>query len=237
MREMMRGSAKWLAAAGVATTGFLLAGPSLTASAAPPYGPSGGVPGFGSVVGDVLLASGSGTATCMINGATVTVTVPAGDFTGPVDVICQTGAAPTGLTDVELTFAVALFQHEVKAAGPFTAPIGVTAADPAITAGATVNRFSGTTFAPDPAFTATAGMATGSFTTDPSWAITGAAATTATPPAAAPTTTAPSTVPGATSAVTGKPLIGEGAAAGALVLGGLGVWRLRRGRAGAGWRR
>lgn len=206
---------------------------------APPPPPAPSAPGLGTVVCAENVPASGGSVTATINGASVTFTVMPGTFTAPVTIVCATGVTSTsGLPSApELIFAVAIDQGGAKLPGPFTNPIGVSVRDSAITAGASVFRWTGTTYVPATGFTVSAGSAMGSFTTDPGFAIAATPVTTSAPPTTAPPTTTPTTtvpsvpsvVPSATTAVTGKPFVGEGAAgAGLIGLGGLGVWRWRR---------
>ena len=82
--------------------------------------------------------------------------------------------------------------------------------------------WNGAAFVTEPDSTVAPGAAVVSFDTDPDFAVLSPSATTAT------------TIPGATSSVTGKPFIGEGILAGALIalgITGLVIARRRRGRA------
>lgn len=256
--------AKRLAVLGVCAMGLWLAGPVLPASAQPSYGPTPAACALGTlgaVVSTQAVGPGGGTVSAVVNGGTVTVTVPAGVFPGGSDVVFSTGvnssAGLAGFPNHELFFAVSIDVDGVCQAGPFSSPILVSVASAAISANASVFIWNGTEYVPAPGgqWTVSPGHASGSFSSDPAWMIAGPATATpgvATPSAttpsaqvpaalpaaeAVPSAAAPSAVPGATSAVTGKPLVGEGAAAGALVLAGLGAWRLRRRVRATGWRR
>jgi hypothetical protein len=146
------------------------------------------------------------------------VTVPAGVVTVPTQIEFLSGTSAGFSGTPELVFGVQLTQNGAKLSGPFAHPITVSAAGPMITAGSTVFVLTAAGFTPDPSFTVTAGLATGSFTSDIDFLI----ASTAAAPAAA-------TVPGATLPLTGKPFLGEGLLAiGLLTVGGLGFWRWRR---------
>lgn len=221
----------------VCATGVFLAGPALPASAQPGYGPTtAGI--LGTIVSAQACSPSGCTVTADVNGAVITVTVPAGDFPDGATVVFSTGVDSRAGIDgdaIDVFFAVAIEVDGVKQAGPFPTPIGVSVSDPTITANATVFVWNGSEYVPASGWTVSAGHASGSFDTDPGYLIGTPPTTTSTPVSAAPTTAAPAAapatsgvVPGATVAVTGKPLIGESAAAAALVLGGVGAWRLRR---------
>lgn len=233
--------AKRAAAVGITAGGFLLVTPALPVWAATGgYGPtapsSPSAPGLGTVVCAETIGVGGGTVNAMINNAMVTITVPANTFTAPIQIICSTGVnSPSGLNGAtpQVLFAISVDQNGTKLTSSFANPISATVSASAITANASVFRWTGTTYVMDPSWTVSAGSAMGSFSSDPAFAVAAPAAAAATPPAAAapPAAATPplGTVPGATTAVTGKPFVGEGAAAAALIgLGGLGAWRTRR---------
>jgi hypothetical protein len=170
------------------------------------------------------VAASGGTVTATVNGATVTVNVPAGDFTAPVQIVFLAATNPTsGFTGtVELAFGVQVDQNGQKLNTSFPNPITVTVTDSAITAGSVVSYLSGTSFVAAPGWTTSAGQATGSFSVDVDYLVTAPATSTAAPAVG-------STVSGATSAVTGEPFIAEGAVAVGLVgLGAFGLIRRRR---------
>ena len=217
------------AAAGAAAIAFVGFGATAAFAAGSGYG-SGttGAPGqtgnYSNVASVQTVPASGGTVTATINGATVTVTVPAGDFTAPVQIVFLSATKPSsGFTGtVEFAFGVQVDQSGQKLNTSFPNPITVTVTDSAIAAGSVVSYLSGTSFVTAPGWTTSTGQATGSFSVDVDYLITMPAASTAAPAAGSP-------VPGATTAVTGKPFLAEGAAAAGLVgLGAYGLIRRRR---------
>lgn len=208
----------------LAGLGLVLAPAAPALAATGGYGPGTptqpGVTGsYSSVVSVCSTPAGGTTCTAVVNGATITVTVPPGDLTAPAQVVFIAGAFPTsGVAGTpELAFGVQIDQNGAKLPGPFANPISVTATDPVITAGATVYDLTGSGYTPATGWTTTAGKASGAFTNDVDYLI-----------ASTPSTTS-ATIPGATLPVTGRPFLGEGLlAAGLLGLGGLLAWRWRR---------
>jgi hypothetical protein len=210
-----------MALAGFGTSSAFAAGSGYGAGTTGAPGQTGNYSNIASV--QTVAASG-GTVTAADNGATVTVTVPAGDFTAPVQIVFLAATNPTaGFTGtVEFAFGVQVDQNGQKLNTSFPSPITVTVTDSSITAGSIVSYLSGTAFIAAPGWTTSAGKATGSFSVDVDYLITAPAASTVAP--------APgSAVPGATTAVTGKPFFAESAVAIGLVgMGILGLIRRRR---------
>ncbi len=195
----------------------------------PPAGGSGttatGLPG--SVVTSTTIQPSGGTANATIGNSTITVTVPAGAFTGPVQVVVTDASAsnvtpPSGTTTV-VTFGVGFYQNGVKVTGTFPA-VTVTVASPSITAGSTVYFVTGSGLQPVSGAAVQAGSVTVTVTSDPVVEV-------ATPVGAAATGAAGTAISGATSAQTGKPFYLEGLLAAALTAFGallLVALRLRR---------
>lgn len=191
-----------MAAVGAATAGLWLAGYTVPASAAgtgyvPPPPPPPKTPALGTVVCAEPVGPGGGTVTAVINGATVTITVPPGTFSTPrtfgfhhgrkhgfsrllafeeqqpIEVVCSTGVDSTiGLPGApELFFAVQIDQDGVTLPGPFHHAIDVTVSDSAIKGGSRVFRWTGTRYVPAAGWFTVPGAASGSFRTDPGYAI------------------------------------------------------------------
>ncbi|HEV3383152.1 MAG TPA: hypothetical protein VG142_19475 [Trebonia sp.] len=201
---------------------------SARAYAPPPPPPAPPAPGFTGVATSVTVGpAGAAIAPGFIDGAAVTVTVPAGAFANTVQITVTAGAvgtlAPAAFTGYRVVTALGV-QVELNGApypGTFLKPITVTWRDGAITSASLVTTWNGVSLAIDPSSTSSPGVATVTFDADPDFAI------------LSPVSAAPKPVAGATVPVTGEPLAGEGILAGALLvagLGGLGISRRRKKR-------
>jgi hypothetical protein len=174
----------------------------------------------GTVVTSTTIQPSGGTATGTVGSATITASVPAGTFTGPVQVVMTDATSsavtpPSGGTIV-VTFGIGIFENGTKVTGSFPA-ITVTVTSSSITAGSTVYLLTGSTLQAVSGASVTAGSATFTITSDP---VVTTAATSATASGTA--------IAGATSEVTGKPFLLEGGIAAALVaFGGLMLVGLR----------
>ena len=225
-------------AGGAAVAGVVLLGSSGVAFAAGSgYGGAppapGGTGSFSTVVSvkDISGATG-GTAAATVHGATVNMYVPAGDFSGTVQAVFSSGDLTTigtgGFGGKAVTaFAVQIDQDGHKLPGPFAEPLKVTVTDPAISASSVVYIEVGGAFVRATGWTVSNGTATGVITTAPDFLIDTPA------PSSVPVGVA---IPGATTATTGKPFLGEGLLAAALAaIGGFGAfgWRRQRRRAAA----
>jgi hypothetical protein len=200
------------------------------ALAAVGYGPPGPppppVPGGYSVVvtSQTVIGPAGGTiGPVNINGVAVTLTIPAGAFPVPVQI---TLTAP----DLAAIGTAGFFGHSAVAGvgiqvqengspypGTFLKPLTLTMSSSSITSSSIVVVWNGTAFVAESAATVTAGSATVSFDSDPDFAVLAPSGTGA--------------IPGATTAATGKPFLGEGILAGLLLLlgaTGLGYARRRR---------
>jgi len=181
----------------------------------------------GSVVSSTTIQPSGGTANATIGNCTITVNVPAGAFTGPVQVTITDASAssvtpPSGATTV-VTFGVGFYQNGVKVTGTFPA-VTVTVSSPSITAGSTVYFVTGSGLQSVSGAAVKAGSVTFTITSDPVVEV-------ATPVSAAATSAAGTAISGATSAQTGKPFYLEGLLAAALTAFGallLVALRLRR---------
>jgi hypothetical protein len=194
-------------------------GPPPVTTPAPPGG-------FTAVVTTVTIGPAGGTiGPVSVDGTDLTVRIPAGTFPLPATVTVtapdlSTITRPAGFIAV----AGAGIQIALNGAaypGTFLKPITAIFRSPLITASSDVVVWNGTSFVTDPDSTTTAGVASVSFDTDPDFAV------------ETPVNAKTTPVPGATVPVTGKPLLGEGVLAGALVLagaGGVAASRRRRSR-------
>lgn len=217
---------KTLFAVGVAA-GLVFAVPAAAFAAGSGYAPAPGaaavgVPGgFNSVVTTVTIQPSGGTVTAVIDGATITITVPTGAFSQPTQVVVTTGdvtqigsAGVSGKSAV-LAFGISFLVNGQPLTATFPTPIGVKVADNFASTDELV-VYDTTTSAWTPVAGATVANGTISFTisSDPDFAV---LASNAQP------------IPGATTPVTGKPFLLEGLIAALLVLvGGLAAWRFSR---------
>jgi hypothetical protein len=186
------------------------------------YGPSSpvsatGVPGgYTSVITSVPIGPAGGTiGPLTVDGATVTLTVPAGAFSTQV-LITVTQADLSGLAArmpgyvIVAGLGVQVTINGQPYSGMFLKPLTVTIRSSQISASSVVQVWNGSAFVTDQASSSAAGVATISFDTDPYFIV------------QTPATQAVSAVPGATTAQTGEPFLGEGIAAGGLLLLGSG---------------
>lgn len=221
---------------GAAAAGILLLGSTGVAfGAGSGYGGGtpapGGTGAFSTVVSVVNIDGATGGhATATVDGASVTLDVPAGDFTGTVQGVFSAGDLAVigtgGFGGTAVTaFGVQIDQNGHKLAGPFAKPLTVSVTKNGITTTSVVYIESGNSFAKASGWTTSTGHATGSITTDPDFLID-------TPAAAA--TSVGAAIPGATTPTTGKPFLGEGLGAAVLAaIGGFGALRWRRQRRAA----
>lgn len=249
----IHGLARSLVAAGMIAGAGIVASPG-AAFAAGGYTPTPPAPGstgaFAVIVTVQTVPASGGTVTAVVDGATTIVTVPAGDFTAPVQVVVLAGdltaLTNTGINGTPfLAFGTQIDQDGVKLAGPFAKPIGLKVEDSHITPSTLTYEQSGASFVVASGFTASTGVDDGGFSVDPNFVL-------ANPLTAAPTasngittsggtfssgggtTPTGSSISGATIPVTGKPFLGEGLLAFGLIgIGGLGTWRWRRARSAA----
>ena len=229
MHEVTRRIFQVGAAVGVATAASVL-GSATAFAAGNGYAPSSGtgtpagVPGgFTSVLTTATVQPSGGTVTGSDNGNTVTVTVPAGAFTQPAQVVltagdvAQIGSAGQAGKQTVVAVGISVLVNNTTFTGTFPKPITVTIAGNFATGDeVVVYNPSTSSWSPVPGATIANGTATFSITSDPDIAVLASTS---------------SAVTGATSASTGKPFLLEGGAAAALVLGGtLFAFRFRRPR-------
>jgi hypothetical protein len=220
------------AAAAVGTAGHAFAATTTDGGYGPPPVTTPAPPGgFTTVVTTVTSRPAGGTVGAVpVDGAELTVTIPPGAFPTSVQ-ITVTAPDLADITPLPGFINVTGVGVEVTLngspyPGTFLKPITATLRSSRITASSDVLVWNGTSFVTDPDSAATSGEASVSFDTDPDFAV------------ASPVSTKPTVVPGATTPVTGEPLLGEGLLAGVLVLAGTGGFvASRRRRAGAHVRR
>ena len=212
-----------------------VAGSVRAASAASNYGPpppaAGLVPpgGYSGVITSQTITPAGGTiGRVTVDGATVSLVIPAGAFPVPVQItmtgpdLFAVGSAGTAGYKAVAGVGIQVQENGSTYPGTFLKPLSLTVRSSSITSSSVVMVWNGTAFVTEPDSTFTPGTAVIGFDTDPDFAVMSPLATTAT------------TIPGATSSVTGKPFLGEGILAGLLVaLGvtGLAIARRRRVRA------
>jgi hypothetical protein len=203
--------------------------------------PGGGASGLaGTVVSSATIQPSGGTANATIGNSTITVTVKAGAFTGPVQVVITDATSstvmPTGGGTPVVTFGIGIFENGTKVSGTLPA-ITVTVNSPSIKAGTTVYFVTNGALQAISGAAVTNGSVTFTITSDPIVEVVAPPATTAAAGSAGSGGTAGTAIAGATSGQTGKPFILEGAlAVGLILIGGVMLVGLRLRRRPA-WRR
>lgn len=206
------------------TVGFSLVclWPGSAYAAGTGYGPSAPSPatapgGFTNVVTSQTLPVSGGEVSAPYDGNQLSVQVPAGDFSTPVQVSITApvlSSVPNAIAAFDLTFLVG----GAQVSGALSKPVTFTISGPNIQLGDAVDIWNGSAWVPYAAVTLSSGSAVITVTSDPAFAIMASQ----TPLAA---------VSGATTATTGIPVMGLGAVAGGLVVAsGLGLLFLRRRR-------
>jgi hypothetical protein len=192
----------------------------------PPPGATPPLPGFTSVLTSVTVGPAGGIiGPVSCDGAADTLTVPAGAFPADVQITltCGSLAALTGSAFSGFTLDAALgVQVDLNGAtfpGTFLKALTLTSVDPRYVAGSVVGIWNGTSLMPFTNETSAPGVVTVSFDTDPDLEF------------LSPASQAEQPVPKATVPVTGKPVVGEGILAGALLVAGAGGLTVRRRRA------
>jgi len=199
----------------------------------PPSRPVAAAPGaFTAVVTSRTITPAGGViGPLTINGISVTLTIPPGAFPVSVQI---TLTAPNlaaignaGFTGFSAMGGVGI-QVEVNGSpypGTFLKPVTLSTKSPSITSSSIVVVWNGHAFVTETNATVGTGGATVSFDTDPDFAV------------LSPTGAAVAPISGATTPVTGEPFLGEGIAAGVLLLLGVSglvlVVRRRRAKARA----
>jgi hypothetical protein len=197
--------------------GGSLASPTGAFAAGSGYAPSGNptdrgtASGLaGAVVSSTTVQPSGGTATGTVGSSTITVTVPAGAFKDPVQVVLTdaTTASVTPSTggSVIVAFGIGIYVNGTKITGTFPA-ITVAVTSSAITVSSMVDFVGGSGLQAVSGATIGAGSATFTITSDPVVELASAPA-------------GGTTIVGATSGHTGKPFLLEGVAAIALVVFG-----------------
>jgi len=219
-RRKMRSIARAAVAAGAAVVGVSLV-PSVAWAATGGYGSSGtsSTPtapgGFTSVVASQIVGSGGATVSGAVGSAEVSVDVPSGTFSTPVDVTLTAPSDLSAIPNAIAAFAVSIASNGTPVSGTFS-PITVTVKDSSIAVGDTVDYWNGTSFVPYSNASVSAGEVTITVTSDPTFALMPPASTSG-------------TVPQATTPHTGIPVDGIAlAVAAALASGGVLLLALRR---------
>ena len=171
-----------------------------------------------------------GTITAAYQGQQITVSVPAGDFSGPVQVsvtAAPSASVPGAVTAFDLSFTV----NGQAVTGTLAKPVTFTIGDPSIKAGDVVNIWNGSGWVTYSAATVANGTATITVTSDPAFEVVPTSSATV----AAATAPISPTVPGATTPHTGIPVLGLGGIAAGLFLVGMGgLFATRRRRTATG---
>lgn len=201
----------WSGVAFAAGTGYVGGG------TATPAAPSG----FTNVITSQTVPTTGGTVASPYRNGQLSVKVPAGDFTGPVDV-SVTAPTTTSVAGEVLALDLSFSVNGSAVKGALAQPIVFTITSPDIKVGDVVDLWNGTKWVTYTNATVADGSATITLTSDPAFAIS--------------TTSAPAstTVSGATTPTTGVPVLGLGALAfGAVAVGAGGLVTVRRRRARA----
>jgi len=192
------------------------------AGAASVYGPvppaAGAAPpgSYSDVITSQTITPAGGTiGPVTVDGATLTLVIPAGAFPVSVQItiteadLFAVGNAGTAGYKAVAGVGVQVEENGSPYPGTFLKPLTVTIRSSSITSSSVVMVWNGTAFVAEPDSTVTSGGAVVSFDTDPDFAVLSPLATTGT------------AIPGATKAVTGKPFLGEGILACALIVLGV----------------
>lgn len=197
-------------------------------------GTTGGAPtptGFTDIVTTQTIQPSGGTVNATAGSTTVTVTVPSGAFAAPVQVVVSSGTT-SGLSDLPsgaqptLAIGIGFEQNGQKVTGTFNSPVTVTISNPSITTADQVVIYDPSTGTYVPVSQATNvanvsvtnGKVTFQVLADPYIVLLASSSTSAAP-----------AITGATSPVTGVPVVTEAVLGGVFVMAGLMLaLRLRR---------
>jgi hypothetical protein len=172
--------------------------------------------GFTAVVTTVTIRPAGGTIGPLdVDGVSVDITIPRGTFSRLVEITVTapdlTAVTPQAGFTIVAGVGIRVIVNGSPYTGTFLNAITVAFRSSEITASSEVVVWNGKSFLIDPDYTTGEGVARVSFgSADSDFAV------------ASPVGSAMTQVPGATTPVTGKPLLGEGILAGALVLAGAG---------------
>jgi hypothetical protein len=214
-----------LGLAGAAAIGGLATAAQASTSHITDSPPPPSLPGFSAVITSVTVGpAGKIIGPFTVQGASVELAVPPGAFPANVQVTITKGdldvLAGTAFAGFTLDTAVGV-QAELNGAlypGTFLKPLTLMFRDPAITAASVAAIWNGVSLMAGASATATPGVLSVSFDSDPDFAV------------MSPKSARKQEVPKATAPATGKPVAGEGIAAGVLLAlgaGGLAAGRRR----------
>lgn len=202
-----------------AISAVCLAGSVRPALAASNYGPPPPPPGvsppggFSDVITSQTITPAGGTiGPIVVDGAIITLVIPAGAFPVSVQITITApnlfAVGDAGVAGYKAVAGVGILVQENGSAypGTFLKPLILTIRTPLITTSSVVVVWNGAAFVTETDATVAAGVAVVRFDTDPDFAV------------LSPLTTPKAVVPGATKPVTGKPFIGEGIFACALIV-------------------
>jgi len=171
-------------------------------------GTATGLPG--TVVTSTVIQPSGGSGSGAIGTTDVAVTIPAGAFTGPTQLVItdatSSAVTPPANGKVVATFGVGFYVDGTKVTGSFPA-VTITVTSPSITAGTTVYFVTGSGLQAVSGAQVSNGSATITITSDPTIEVVSS-------------TTSTSVIAGATTAQTGKPVDLELGVAGVLIIGG-----------------
>jgi hypothetical protein len=210
------------AAVALGTAGVASASTAGSQSVPPPVATPLPPGGFSAVVTtQTICPSGGVIGPVAVNGAEVTIHIPAGAFTECVQIVITSAdlgaVTPTPGFMVVAGVGVGVSINGVPYQGLFLKAITVDISSPKIDASSMVGTWNGSAFVADPSSATSAGLASITMDSDAAFIVESPIVK-------------PAPVPSATTPVTGEPFLGEGILAGLLVLGGTGGIALSRRR-------